>query len=110
MSIEIKLDKILLFNNKEIYRTESKIYDALVYDKNKIIVHINSKINNLFCLDNNGKMLWIAQSIAPKNYLPYQAFSILDSRITASADMPSYSVGVTIDPETGKILTQDIGK
>lgn len=110
MNIKIISDKVLLLNDIEIYKTESKIYDAIIYDENKIIVLIRSKENNLFCLDKNGKILWIAQSVAPNQYLPYQAFGIHNNKISATADMPSYSVGVKLDPETGKILEQDIGK
>jgi len=109
MSIKIESNKLLV-DQQEIYRTDIKIYKAQQFNNDKIVVHIKSITNNLLCINKKGNILWIAQSISPKVYEPYQAFDIRNGKIYGGALTPSYGVSVELDPETGKILSENIDK
>jgi hypothetical protein len=110
MTLEIKDEKILYLDNKEIYRAKIKIYDAEFFDDNKIVIHIKAMADNLLCINKQGKLLWIAESVTPLIYSQYQAFDIRDGYIYGGVDLPGYGRTVKLDPNNGKILEQEITK
>ena len=109
MNILIK-ETELFINNKKVLESNKRIKEALQFGSNKIIVRKEASPDNLFCINTQGDILWIAQSISPKVYVPYQAFDIRNGKIYGGALTPSYGVSAELDPETGKILNETIGK
>jgi len=109
MNILIK-DTDLFIDNKKVLESDKRIKKAVQFGSNKIIVRKEASPDNLFCINTQGNILWIAQSISPKVYEPYQAFDIRNGKIYGGALTPSYGVSVELDPETGKILSENIDK
>lgn len=99
-----KNENAIYLNGNKIYTDQHQIYDAQLYNEDKIIVHLRKKLNNLICLNKKGSILWIAESASPNVNLPYQNFIIKDGYIRASSKMAIDCVDAKIDPETGKII------
>jgi hypothetical protein len=110
MDLKIKDETDLLLDGKLIFISKEEILEAKCFDENNIIVQINSNKDNLFCIDKEGKKKWIAESVTPLIYSPYQGFDITDGFIYGGVDLPGYGRDVKLDPNTGKILEQKISK